>query len=635
MPCSKWLKKRTIIYTPPQKKVPKKKKNILAVIWHIFAKSLRRTCTAIGAIILIFSIMVMFSASQVKETSLPEEMILLWQIDGGISELSHERGFASELSFDLSEKPTIHQLINAIDAAAKDRRVKALVADFRASGIGVAHTEELRAAMERYKQSGKPAIFYASDMSGGLGAYYLASIFDEIWMQPVGIMMLSGIGMEEPYAKELLDKIGVSATFFRRKEYKTLYESMTASEMSEPNRRMLTKLIDDLGENILDGISSSREISKEEIKHQIHESVLSGEEALEAGLIDRIDYGDVLVDELKEKLNKDKETGGAIFTDMDYYAGSIKRTAQNDEQVIAHEAPKHTVALIYVTGMIVPDGSSSPSMFESNAASAEDISEALDMAASDPTIKAIVLRVNSPGGSPSASETIRRAAIKAKEKGKLLYVSMGPMAASGGYWISAPADKIFAMPSTITGSIGVVSGKFILEDMWKKLDVNWDGVRWGDDADMWSANKKFSDHGKERMNAMVDYTYNKFLDIVAEGRNMLREEVDKVAGGYVWSGRSAIDAGLVDKLGGLDVALDSMARELGEDDRSELAIRIMPKPKTPAERIMELLSSQAGINKSLETKLGQIWSFAEPMLHEAEKAKTAGNIGAYIPLDAP
>ncbi len=635
---SNWLRKRTLVYNPPIKTHSVKRK-ASGKVWHIVLRALKRTSTTIGALVLISAFFSIISTTLfLRAPQLPEEMVLFWPVEGGLPEIRSEPGFGQH--FNLKSGPTLYQIIRAMDAARSDDRVKALVVSFRSGGLSLAHIEELRGAVARFRESGKPAIFYAADMSSGLGAYFLASAFDEIWMQPVGTLMLAGINMEEPYVKGLLEKLGISATFFRRKEYKTVYESVTSSQMSPPHREMLTSLIGNLSGNIVDAISATRNIPAETIRELVDKGVLTDSEALESGLIDRLDYGDVLVSELNQRITGSSENEDLDLVLIDSYESAIRRKRQAGSGNILFRKNKtaDTVALVYVSGVIMPDDTrasiSSPLLLEGGIASALTISAAIRDASDDPDIRAIVVRIDSPGGSPSASESIRRAMMRAKEKGKPVYVSMGPMAASGGYWVAASGDRIFALPSTLTGSIGVVSGKLIFSGLWDKLDVNWENVQWGENADLWSFNKDFSAEEAIRMNRMVDSIYDSFVKVVAQGRGMSPEEVEKVARGYVWSGKGAVEAGLVDELGDLRSALDFTAKTLGLASSDELRIRIMPKPKTPAEILLELLTGQVRAGRAIEAQAQMIEAFAGPFMKDLAAANDPG-LKVYSPLTAP
>jgi len=253
------------------------------------------------------------------------------------------------------------------------------------------------------------------------------------------------------------------------------------------------------------------------------------------------------------------------------------------------EKPTKNVALIYVSGTIVEtDGAS-------GGAGADKISSTIYQAYMDKDIDAIILRVDSPGGSPSASETIRRSLVKAKEKGKKVIISMGPVAASGGYWIATDADKIYANAGTITGSIGVLMGKFEASALFEKYGVNWQGPQYGENADIWAVHKKFDTRANERMNVLIDSTYDGFLKRVAEGRDMTIGQARAVAKGRPWTGLQAKERNLVDEIGGLNVALDGTAQLLGATNRHDLNVIKMPRELNSVERLLELLGQEVSM----------------------------------------
>ena len=386
---------------------------------------------------------------------------------------------------------------------------------------------------------------------GGARNLYLASAFEEIWMQPVGMLSISGPSFEMPFAREALRKIGLRAEFFQREKYKSAMENFTNSDISKENEENLRSLIGSLTDEMIAGITKDRKRSSAEIKQQVDKGLLTGDEALSAGLIDRLDYPDVMLSEMREKATGNPE-------DKSINLVTLARYSQDKVKPKKSAMKRPAVALIYITGTIVemtgPQGN----------AGADKISAAITEAYEDNDIGAIVLRVDSPGGSPSASETIRRSLVKAQEKGKKVYVSMGPVAASGGYWVATHADKIFALNGTVTGSIGVVMGKFEASELWKKIGVNWQGPQVGENADIWSINKPFDQRATQRINALIDYTYDAFLSRVSEGREIDKDQARKVAQGRAWTGQQAQKNGLVDEIGGLHDALDAAALVVGD-----------------------------------------------------------------------
>jgi protease-4 len=547
----------------------------------------------LGVLVLFLSVLGLVSALRIGHgaaPAVPDLAVLTLDFDADIPEKEQEATFADPFAF---RRLSLLQTVEALDRAATDPRIKGIVSHIKNPSMGLADVQELRAALRRFRASGKFAYVYGTDYGEpgrGLGTYYLACAFEKIWMQPLGTLSIAGIGLETPYLKGLLDTIGVQAEFFQKKEFKTAFESLTRAEMSPENREMTARMVENIGEQMLSEIAADRGIGPESLRRAIDRGLLLGKEAIAFKLVDRIDYEDVLEAEIQKRLGLEDSDDLPLLTLEAYHAGHKAHTIE--EHPAGTNVP---VALIYVNGVISEDSSGSgesPLLMGQDNASAEDIAGAVGQAADDPGLPAIVLRIDSPGGSPGASETIRRALVRAKEKGKKVVVSMGNMAASGGYWIAAPADAIFASPATITGSIGVVGGKFNLAGLWEKTGVRWDTVRWGENAGFWSFNAPFSPAGAERMNATLDEVYAAFVDRVAKGRKLSPAQVESIAGGRVWTGNQARKIGLVDTLGGLDAALDHTARQIGLPGRQALEIRILPRPLTPLEHLLKALEEK-------------------------------------------
>lgn len=599
MPKKGWPHKRTIVYTPR----PRIKKTRRFHVFSIIGKALRRTATVIGSLILFsvfMSVLLMIMvANESQKLALPEHMVLVFRMDEEIPEKEENSAFSG--AFGLST-PSVRQIVNAIDYAGQDERVKGLVFSFRDGGaLSLAHTEEIRAAVLRFKKSGKFTKAYSTSFesgAGGLGRYYLASVFDDIIMQPMGTLAIGGIYAEMPFMGDLLERFGVKAQFFQRKEYKTAMENFTASSMSKENREELEDMLGTIFDYLVSGISVARHIPKEDLTALIDQGMFTGKEALSAELIDRLEYSDVITDEIKIKESNGLEDEDALqFLLLKKYASAIK---DNPPPAFQHKS-KAQVAVVYVEGAIV-DSAESGSPMGGEPAGADDISEALLSAAEDDNIKAVVLRVNSPGGSPVASETIRRAVLKVKKAGKPMIVSMGDMAASGGYWISTDADYIFALPQTLTGSIGVVGGKFVLDGVWNKLDVNWDTVQFGKNAGLMSMNSTFSPMEQERFEAMLDDIYDGFIERVSKGRGLSLAETEKIAKGRVWVGLRAKDHKLIDAYGGLDSALDYVAAKIGKKNRFDLNVVTLPRSKSPLEQFINLLEGQVRAGQFMQNQ---------------------------------
>jgi len=585
------------------------------IIW----RAVKKTCTVIGAIVL-FSICMGLLAGFLLgggARHMPNDMILVFNVEDGIGETPVQMSLADPFT---AQTLTVRELIETLDHAKHDKRVRGLLVSLDDSKIELAHIQELRKAIMEFRQSGKFAKIYTpsfADLGSGIGAYYFATAFDQIWMQPVGFLSITGISMEMPFAKGALDKVGAKAQFLHREEYKSAMESFTNTDMSPANREMMSSILDNLSGQLVSDITEARKLKADAFKAYMDKGLLSGEEAVKDGLIDRVDYADVLVDETREKITGKKDGDEPPLVLIEDYYDSLKHR-------LAKTGSKE-VALVTISGEIIPGADPKPGY-----ATSDYISQAIDDATDDDNIKAIVIRVDSPGGSPSASETIRRSIVKAKEAGKKVIVSMGPVAASGGYWLSVDADHIFAMPSTLTGSIGVIMGKFEVSALWDKLGINWDGLHWGQNSQMWSPNQPFNDAQLATMNEAIDNTYNGFIDRVAAGRHLKRDVVHALAKGRAYTGIQGLKLGLVDDIGGLNDALDYTAKQIGAKNRKGLNVIEMPKPLGTMEQLMMMLGQQAAIGKFFNSNSTLLNSF-EPLAHRAQAMDHIGPFQTYDP----
>ena len=602
----------------------------MPIVWA----ALKRTCMVLGAVMLFSTCVSLFITYNFFQNqgssppSLPKEMVLYYSFEDGVSELPGKRGLTDPFS---ASGATVRYVVESLDKAANDPRVKGFFARLDGGHVSVAHAQELRAAVKRFRAAGKFAYIHSASYGdgGGLGGYYLASSFDKISMQPMGVVSVTGISAEMPFARKVLDKLGVYPQFYQRKEYKSAYESLTNEEMSEANRTEMSALIGDLRSTIVSDIAADRGISEDAFEGLVDQGLFTDETALAAHLVTKVDYANVLIDDIKEEVVGDREAeNDDVFVSLANYVSHESRAKSSQKLIdLAGETQHPKVALVYAVGMIMQD-SHGPS---SQVAAADEIGRAVWGVAEDEDYEAIVLRIDSPGGSPIASESILHAIKYAQEKGKRVIVSMGPTAASGGYWIASSADYIFAMPTTITGSIGVVGGKFSIAELWDKVDVKWDGVKWGENAALWSLNTPFSESEAKQVNAMLDQVYNGFIARVAEGRKMPVEAVEAIAKGRVWSGKSAQDVGLVDQLGGLKDALDYTAKELGVETGEDLQIVQLPREKSPIELLVELLRNQGLVFENLHWQ-NAVLSKMKPFLEQISAVNSGEAAMAYEPI---
>lgn len=584
-----WLRGRTLVYNPVPKNIPQPPR---FRIGSILLSALRKTCTVIGAFFLFIAVITFWMASNMPKNpvmQLPDKMVMTIDLNGTLPESSGMAQYLSLLNID-DVPMSIDDMVDSIDKAAKDKRVKALVVKSSSVGYDLTQLQQLRAAISRFKAEGKKTYIYAESYGEGgygLGLYYLASMFDEIWMQPVGTVAIGGINLESPFFKGLMEKYGVEAQFFHRKEYKNAMEHLTSDHMSPASKEMMGALVTNLATQLTAPIKQDRKKITGDFDKLLDLGLLTDKQALSGGLIDTLGYQDDLVD----KVQKVADTENLVHIE-DYWTSQKRQKAESN---LLQRNSATTIAVVHVDGMIVSGSpSSSPYGLEDSVAGADDIAGAIEDAANDDRIKAIVLRVNSPGGSPSASETIARSVQWAiTKKNKPVIVSMGPLAASGGYWISAGATKIYALDATLTGSIGVVGGKVNLAEFWKKFDVTWDGVKYGQNAALMSMNAPFSPSEQAQFEATLDSVYDHFIDRVSTGRKMTPAQVEKIAKGHVWTGQEAVKLGLVDRIGGLDVVLDDLAKQYGVPSRDKLVVTHLPADNNPLDMLFQLLSSQS------------------------------------------
>jgi protease-4 len=488
----------------------------------------------------------------------------------------------------------LREVIEAIDAAAKDGRIKGLVLKLDASA-GMAQTQELRAELKRFRDGGKFIYAFSDDYGeggSGDGQYYLAAAADQIWLQPMGEAMLTDVAFEAPFVKGALAKLDVDPEFVKRAEYKTAPETFTESGFTPAAREMMESLANDLTLQLVTDIGASRQMQPTDVRALLARGPLTADEALQAKLIDHVGYADEVVAAAK------KAAGGAGPTVplFDYF-----------HQAVRENGGKANIALIYEVGDIDRvSGPIDPQDQERGLDTGNAVIQGFYKAIANPDIHVIVFRVDSPGGSVSGSESIRRLVVEAKQAGKKVVVSMGNVAASGGYWISTDADKIVAEPATLTGSIGVFTGKFVVGKGLADLGVTTDRTTGGPFTGLNSQVSAFTPEQLQRINATVDVIYDGFVSRVADGRKLPVGTVAQSAKGRVWTGQQAKQLGLVDSLGGLQDAI-AIARDLGGIPADQATVlRIYPEPLTPIEAIKAVLTGDSGLKAAVREDIDSI-----------------------------
>ncbi len=602
---------------------------------------LKRFCTVLGALVLVYMVFAVWAFSQLlSETAapLPDEMVLYLNFDDGVGENVPDVSFSEPFA---PASMSVHEMVRAVNKATHDPAVHGIFAKMDDGYFSMAHVQELRSSLKRFQEeSGKFAYIYSTSYGAagaGLGRYYLASVFEEIWMQPLGLVSISGINADVPYLRGVLDKIGVSPQFYQRKEFKTAYESMSRTKMSPENREAMSVLINDIKTEIVRDVSDDMGVLPGAFAKMVDQGLFTSQEAEKAGLVDYIGYVDEIVGIINELLTGDVDDESIPFVHAQDYLHNEEVQSGGFAELIMQDQylsgmPK--IALVSAVGAIMPGRGQAllaPSVVGGQKiASAKEIVPAILDAIDDPDVEAIVLRIDSPGGSPAASESILHALERAQAKDIPVIVSMGPVAASGGYWIAASADQIFVSPSTITGSIGVVGGKIYLKDMWEKIGVNWDGVSWGENSNMWSMNSGFSKSAEKRVNAMLDHVYDSFIARVAKGRKMSISHVDTLARGRVWSGRKAVQHGLADQIGGLDDALRYTANYIGYDYQ-DVDVEQFPRPRSTFEQFIELMGGQVALGQSLKLQ-SNILQMLYPAIEQVQMNARPDLYSVYSPI---
>lgn len=467
-------------------------------------------------------------------------------------------------------------LVEAIDRAAEDERIPMLVLRLQdLQGGGLSKMQELAAAVRRFRDSGKPVVavadYYTQDQ------YYLAAQADRVLLNPMGAVALEGFAVYRNYFREALDKLDVDVNVFRVGEYKSAVEPLTRNDMSEAARRANQAWLDDLWRQYLEGVSQARQLPVQGLARHVAEypqrlQRLDGDAArlaLETGLVDELMARPAMNDYLQQRLGGDGSGFPAVSV-SDYLAATDAETAERGE-----------VGLITASGVII-DGEQPP-----GAVGGDTIAGLLRQARMDETVRAVVLRIDSGGGSAYASEVIRQELLKLKQAGKPVVVSMGSVAASGGYWIAADADQIWATPATLTGSIGIFGALPTLDRSLQHLGIHTDGIATGPLAGGFRPDRPLSDAVRQVVQAELEQGYERFIDLVATGRGMPAERVEAVARGRVWSGLAARDIGLVDQLGGLRQAQRAAAELAGLE---HWRVRSIEPPLSPRERLLRALS---------------------------------------------
>ncbi len=479
----------------------------------------------------------------------------------------------------------LEDVLDGLRRGRGDHRVRALVAKVGGRNIGLAIVQELRAAIEEFRAAGKLTVAWAEsfgEFSAGNVPYYLATAFDTIYLQPSGDLGLTGIAVERRFYRGTLDRLGVELQVGKRHEYKSAADQFTERSFTGPAREATERLAASITGQLTDAIAARRKIDPGQARALIDQGPFLAAQALEAGLVDALGYRDEVFASVR------KQAGQSAILQ---YVSRYRRSHALAERARKLPAPRQEfVALIYATGPIRRGRSSRGPLPVGGGMGSDTVAAALRGAAGDDRARAIVLRVNSPGGSYVASDTIWREVVRARGAGKPVVVSMGDVAASGGYLISVAADAIVAQPGTVTGSIGVLSGKPVLADMLGRAGVTTDSVAEGAHSDMFTTSRPFSEDEWALVNSWLDQIYAEFTGKVAAGRGLSGDRVHELARGRVWTGADALANGLVDELGGLDLAADLARTRAGLPPGAP--VRVYPRVR-PLDRLRPPASSDS------------------------------------------
>ena len=493
---------------------------------------------------------------------------------------------------------SLNTLIERLDDAAADKGVDAIWLRVEDVAVGRGKLNEIRTAIARVRKAGKPVV---AELTGAETAQYLvASACDKVFMVPGGTLLLPGVRAEVSFYKGLLDKVGVEFDMLQMGKFKGAAEPMTRTGMSEPFRENMNCIVDDFYNQLAETIAADRNLKDYQVKVLIDQGMFSPAAAQRAKLVDQIVYGDQIEEALRKQLKADavklitNYKKKQVDTDFSGLGGFMKFMELLMGGKPSEKGGKaKRIAVVYAVGPIM-EGKSEESLFGDSAVGSTTLVNALKKAADDPKVAAIVLRIDSPGGSATASDLIWHETVRIE---KPIIASMSDVAGSGGYYIAMGADKIIAEPGTITGSIGVVGGKVVLKGLYEKLGVATEVVSRGAMSGSMSSSAKFSTEERKAWQGLMQDIYRQFVDKAAEGRKMPRQKLESLAQGRIYTGRQALENGLIDKLGTLKDAIveAKLAAKLKADE--EVDLLILPQPKTFIEQLLggDDLSSQVKV----------------------------------------
>ena len=556
----------------------------------------------ISGVILIFvlvgAIAGLASKDKKQEVNVETNSILKLNLNYAIPERTSNNSFKNFnfQTFESKNDAGLDDVLKNIKKAAADENIKGIYLELGINMNSFATLEEIRNELIDFKKSKKFVVAYGE--LADQKSYYLCSVADKVYLNPAGELVLNGLSSNVMYLKNMFEKIGVNPELIRHGKFKSAGEPLIADKMSDANREQISSYLGSLYHTMVNGIATARKKQVSEVENIINQLLIQHpEDAVKLGMADGLKYDDEIETEFKKLIGNDENLK---FVTLEKYSNTPNVNVSTSEDKIA---------IIYCDGEIVSGESGDDNM------GSETIAKAIKKVRLDDKYKAIVLRINSPGGSAMASDVIWREVVLAK-KAKPLIVSMGSVAASGGYYIAAPADVIVAEPNTITGSIGVfglmINAKELLNN---KLGINVETVKFGEYADLGSIDRPLTTAERAIIQRGVDRIYDDFITKVAEGRKLKKEQVDGIAQGRVWAAIDAKKIGLVDEFGGLDKAI-AIAKTKAKI--TDYRIINFPEMKNPLETLISDISGQANMfltKRSLTAEQFKLYTDFEKIMH--------------------
>jgi protease-4 len=584
-------------------------------MFKFLKKAAARILIVIGFFSLVSTIsLIAFVRSQAEKevVKLPESAVLFVDFANPVNDAPLRDPIAKILHPDDIDVLT---LARTIKQAAADTHIKGLVADISFSEISIAKAQEIHQALATFKKAGKFTIAFTDTFSEGDNAtrrYYLASQFDEIWMQPSGLLALNGLGIEVPFFKDTLAWAGIKPEFQKRAAYKTGPNQLTETGFTPEHRAELTGLLESYFAQLTAAVKKGRP-KVGDVRTLVNNAPFSAKDAVPAGLVDKLGYWQDMENDVRKRLGlpllekattpwrapaKDvaKDTPSAskkspLFFAVGEYLG-LKQEGLAKQAMSYNDSGNDTarIALIYMHGVIMRNADDDGAGGDGRLILPKDYIEAIQDAIDDKTVGAIVVRIDSGGGSYIASDTIRDALERAKLAGKKVFVSMGDMAASGGYFIALAGDTVVANAGTITGSIGVFGGKLVTQEIAAKAKVKFDSIALGDNALMWSGVTPFTATQSAAFSRSLDDVFTDFKAKVTAARNLKGEALESVVGGRIFTGDAALKVGLIDQVGTLQDTLDLAKVAVGKKAEDAVPLVVLPEEKNPFRAVIDKIT---------------------------------------------